>query len=274
MNPYIKLPKVPILFGRQGLILDRCRYKRVLHLGCVDKEMTYERFKKRELLHQKLKAFSEELWGVDLDAEGIFFMQSQGFENLIIGDICYLDKIEALRGKSFDVIVASEVLEHLQNPGLFLDAVKKIMVPDKTELIITVPNAFRFDTLLWLLLGKEYIHPDHYYWFSYHTITNLLKKNGYYIDGLYVYTFQPIGVIPSRNKTLSKKEDMKGNEFIKNNCPSITKYYLNTFLHRIISYLVSLPRRVIVYFLYKRTPFWADGIILIVRTNGYGRKQL
>lgn len=190
MNPYIRLPKVPIVTGRQSFVISRCKGKKVLHLGCVDKGLLYERFSSGELLHQKLAEVSSELWGIDIDEDGISFLRSKGFNNLIVGDVCNLDKIPDLQEHIFDVIVASEIIEHLMNPGLFLEAVKKFMRPGHTELIVTVPNAFRLSTLIQLLHGVEYIHPDHNYWFSYATVTNLLKKAGFEIREVYVYSFE------------------------------------------------------------------------------------
>ncbi len=242
--------------------------KTVLHLGCVDKGLTYERFKLQELMHQKLAAVSKELWGVDTDAEQISFLQKQGFENLLVGDVSELDRIEALKGKKFDVIVASEIIEHLSNPGLFLQAVKSLMDSPKTHFIVSVPNAFRIDTILWLFRGVEYIHPDHNYWFSYFTVTNLLEKNGFKVEEVYVYSFQPTGVLPARIRRFLKKRGLKENVAKGVTPPSISlTFSAPSFLDRTLRYARTLPRRILVSMLYGRTPFWGDGIILIARRN-------
>jgi hypothetical protein len=234
----------------------------------VDKGLTHERFEHQELMHQKLASVSKELWGVDTDAEHISFLQKLGFENLLVGDVCELDKIEALKERNFDVIVATEVIEHLDSPGLFLQAVRSLMVPQKTHFIVSVPNAFRIDTLLWLLRGVEYIHPDHNYWFSYLTITNLLKKNGFKIEEIYVYSFQPNGVLPARIRRLLNKRGL-----IKNGTNRVSPLSLSltspesNFLGRTVRYARTLPRRILVSMLYAKTPFWGDGIILIALRN-------
>ena len=210
MNPYIELPRVPIVIGRQDFVLERCRGKRVLHLGFADKDLFRERFLSGELMHQKLARVTGELWGIDTDVDGVSFLRSQGFDNLIVGDVCNLNNIPELQRQHFDIIVASEIIEHLMNPGLFLEAVKNLMISGDTELIATVPNAFRVSTLLWLLRGVEYVHPDHNYWFSYHTVTNLLRKSGLAIHEVYVYSFEKI--LPCRiGKFLGRGRNPKTN---------------------------------------------------------------
>jgi len=196
LNPFIKLPVVPIVLGRQDIILERCRGKRVLHLGCVDAGYMHDRFSRGILMHQRLAKVTSDLYGVDVDEPGISFLSDHGFTQLIVGDVCRLDQIPEIRRTVFDVIVAGEVVEHLQNPGMFFESVKTIMQPNRTELIVTVPNAFRFTTLQYLLKGIEYIHPDHNYWFSYQTISNLFTKSQFTITDIAVYTLQPYHLLP------------------------------------------------------------------------------
>jgi len=262
MNPYIQLPKVPVVHGRQELILAKCRGKRVLHLGCVDAGLLRERFEAGELMHQKLAGVAGELWGVDIDEEGISFLRGQGFDNLVTGDICELDKIGGVQDRDFDVIVASEVVEHLLNPGLFLNSVKMIMAPRRTELIVTVPNAFRVGTLLSLLRGVEYVHPDHNYWFSYHTATNLLRKCGFDIAEVLVYSFQDAGLRSSRPAGVRANGSHGGEDEAG---PQPGPAHLP---RRALAYLRSLPRRLLVSALYRTSAFWGDGIIVVARVPG------
>ncbi|MBN1874332.1 MAG: methyltransferase domain-containing protein, partial [Anaerolineae bacterium] len=259
MDPYIKLPRAQIVHGRQTTILAYCQNKRVLHLGCVDAGLLHARFQDEVLMHQKLAAVASELWGVDVDEECIDFLREHGFQNLMVGDICQLEQTALLREKNFDVIVASEVLEHVNNPGQFLDTVRALMSLPEAQFIVSVPNAFRIDNLLWMFRKTEYIHPDHNYWFSYYTITNLLNKNGFDIQKVYAYSLQPWGILPvSLKKRLVKRDQPTHlSEIAAETIPSMP------FLQRLGGYLRSLPRRVIVQLLYKITPFWGEGIIVV-----------
>jgi hypothetical protein len=234
----------------------------VLHLGCVDTGLLNERFQRGELVHQRLSTVVTELWGVDIDADGISYLREQGFDHLFVGDICELGRISQLKTKSFDVILASEVIEHLQNPGLFLNSVKSLMVSGKTDLVITVPNAFRIDTLFWLLRGVEFVHPDHNYWFSYHTAVNLLRKNGFEIRRVYVYSFQPLHILPPKLRRLFRMHD---GDSIGVDTKRASLASSAPLSQRSFRYLRSLPRRLAVSLLYHRTPFWGDGIIVVAR---------
>jgi hypothetical protein len=142
------------------------------------------------------------------------------------------------------------------------------MKPGQTKLVVTVPNAFRLGTLLWLLRGIEYVHPDHNYWFSYLTITNLVKKNGFVIDKVFTYTFQKYNLIPGFIKRRFSgggfpKPGTVGaatsQPIIKENKQQILP------LKGTISFLRNLPMRLLLAWLYSRTPFWADGIVVIAK---------
>ncbi len=262
MNPYIRLPKIEVVYGRQEIILDRCRGKRVLHLGCVDEGYLGERFQRGELMHQRLATVSKELWGIDIHEKGIEYLRGKGFENLFVGDICAIDKIEAIQNKCFDTIVASEVMEHLQNPGLFLSSVRSLMVAGKTDLIVTVPNAFRMDTLLWLFHRIEYVHPGHHCWFSYGTITNLLRENRFTIEEAYVYSFNPISNVKVKIRGLHARK-------VKDEKKSIKKALSSSLrlLRKAVTDIRSLPKSLITLVLLKINPFWGDGVIIVARVH-------
>ena len=260
MNPYIRLPRVQLVTGRQALILEKCKGKCVLHLGCVDAGLLEERFKRGELMHQRLAVVASELWGLDIDENGIEFLRSKGFDHLVCGDLCQLDKIQSLRCREFDVVVASEVIEHLLNPGMFLESVKSLIIPGITELIVTVPNAFRISNLIWLFRGMEYVHPDHNYWFSYYTASNLLHKTGFETPEIYAYASRPVsifsgmGILPLN--TCGCEDEVGG---------GASRESLRHLLTRNFRIIKSLPIRLIGEFLYRRSPFWSDGIILVAR---------
>lgn len=271
MNPYIRLPKARVVDGRQGIILQKCVGRKVLHLGCVDAGLLPERFPRGELMHQRLSTVASDLWGVDIDADGISFLRRHGFDKVIVGDVNQFDSIAAaLEGRTFDIVVASEIIEHLLNPGLFLNSLGRSTIGQQAELIVTLPNAFRIDTLLWLLRGVEYVHPDHNYWFSYHTGTNLLQKNGYEIQELYVYSFQPRTIMP---KTVGENRPTnRGLGTTEAAAPTLPPWP-RRLPSQILRYVLSLPRRLAVAALYRTTVFWGDGIILVARVPHNASRQ-
>lgn len=257
MNPYVRLPRVPLLFDRQNFVVERCGGRRVLHVGCVDAELLEDRFVRGELLHARIAAVADDVWGVDIDENGIQFLREHGFKNVSVGDVCEPGWMAPLAGREFDLVIATEVIEHLSNPGVFLDSLKGVLQSDRTEIVISVPNAFRVATLLNLFRNMEYVHPDHNYWFSYHTITNLLRKHGFAAEETYSYSFDARPLTKSAS-SLWRRRGIRS----RPNAPSTSSGAVVSGLLR------SLPRRLIARILCRISPFWGDGIIVVARLRG------
>src|SRR6476469_1175877 len=120
---------------RTTFLLERCRARRVLHLGCLDWPIQRERLANGTWLHGKLTEVAAELVGIDLASEAISEVQSQGYgHNIHIGDAEHLDEVASRFGR-FDVVVAGELIEHLNNAGLFLESAKTVLGPDGRLLI-------------------------------------------------------------------------------------------------------------------------------------------
>lgn len=225
------LPRVRVVGDRHAFVVERCRGRRVLHLGCVDAGVLEDRFRRGELLHQKLAAVASELWGSDVDEAGIDFLRAQGFDRLLAADGCRPGAFDALARERFDVVVACEILEHLANPGLFLDNVRGLVEPGRTELIVSVPNAFRFTNLRWLVRRRELVHPDHNYWFSYVTLRHLLSSAGLRVNELLVYQLEE---------------------------PWLLRRPFRPYV-----FLRRLPGTLAKRWLMHRTPFFADGLVAL-----------
>ena len=89
-----RVPKVETVTGRMDFVLNRCKGKKVLHLGCIDEGLTAERLNSGELLHFKLINVATEVWGVDISKRGIQLLQEHGVDNLVWGNIEQIDEIE------------------------------------------------------------------------------------------------------------------------------------------------------------------------------------
>lgn len=90
-----------------------------------------------------------------------------------------LDEVDL--DETFDVIIAGEMIEHLNNQGLFLNGIRRFM-NQKTKLVITTINAYcgmRF----WIygLRGRggavEPVHPDHVAYYSHSTLKLLVERH-------------------------------------------------------------------------------------------------
>jgi 2-polyprenyl-3-methyl-5-hydroxy-6-metoxy-1,4-benzoquinol methylase len=273
-NPHLfRVPKVTTVIGRMDFVLDKCKGRKVLHLGCVDEGLTEERIESRELLHFKLISIAAEVWGVDISEEGIQLLQEHGADNLVVGNIERIDEIEELREHDFDIILSTEVLEHLNNPGLFLQGVKKLFKSNAT-MIVTVPNGLRLTGLMRQIKGYELVHPDHNYWFSYKTVKTLMEKNGYHIEEILAYSFfnsnlsfkNIIRKIWSIIRNKNKKSEIPSNDIkdIKK-----TRDKQSNALDHAYLFLKRTPELLLRKYIHKKNPFFvADGIILLVRPDG------
>ena len=165
-------------------ILRLCTSRKILHLGCADFPFTAQRGD--QLLHRKLSQVTdpELLWGLETSQEGAQLLREMGFDNIIH---CNAEQMDlGLQGEEFDMILAGEIIEHVANPGMFLDSISKIM-SSKTELLLTTVNAFSFKSFLFSLMRKEKVHEDHNYYFSYRTLIQLFQKFNLKCQDVYYY---------------------------------------------------------------------------------------
>jgi 2-polyprenyl-3-methyl-5-hydroxy-6-metoxy-1,4-benzoquinol methylase len=167
------------IYFRDDLILNYCRGKSVLHIGASDAPYHLERARAGILLQQKLEGVCRVI-GIDINRQAIDELRQLGISSIVFGDVVK-DSYEINLGNyKFDYIVCADVLEHLDNPGLALDSLKTIMGP--ASLIVTTPNVFSLDRLVTHLNGKEINHPDHVYWPSHYTMSNIFSRKGLRVE--------------------------------------------------------------------------------------------
>lgn len=202
MNKIFKPLVLPVsgvdrIISRTQYILERAKGKEVLHVGCSDWPITAERVEKNELLHTEITKASSDCTGIDIEKKGIEILKKNGINNVLLMNAESPDK-ELF--EKFSVVVAGEVLEHVDNAGMFLAGLRKTLTSNGT-LIITVPNAFFILRYLKLFIGKETVHKDHVYYFSAKTLTCLLRRYGFEVVEI-GYTMDALG---DKQKSLFKK---------------------------------------------------------------------
>ncbi len=181
------------LKDRVSAIMEACRGKRVLHLGCTNSPYTAESIQEGSLLHSRIAEIAQSVHGFDNDTASLEMMRKAGHESLHEADLENLE--ETGFSEEVDVIVAGEMIEHLSNPGRFLDGVKTMMGPE-TILLITTINAYSaLRNLQYALRGRggvnEPVHPDHVAYYSYSTLRLLLDRSGFDIDDFMFYDIGP-----------------------------------------------------------------------------------
>lgn len=178
---------------RRELILGLCAGRRVIHLGFTDERQTETKLQEGRWLHAALADVSAELVGLDLDAAGVEQAKAAGYEAYLVDVQDHL-ALAALGLEPADVVVAGEIIEHLESPGPFLRAVAPLLKPDG-RLVVTTPNAYRVPGFLAPVLGQELIHPDHVGIHSIHTLRTLGTRAGYHVERLGYY--QNRAAVPS-----------------------------------------------------------------------------
>lgn len=81
---------------------------------------------------------------------------------------------------SFDLVHASHLIEHLNDPGAFLDEVGRVLAPDGI-LALTTPNADGLQARLFGPAWRSVIY-DHLYLFSKRSLAALLESRGFSIS--------------------------------------------------------------------------------------------
>jgi SAM-dependent methyltransferase len=170
---------------RRRLILDLCQGRRVIHLGFTDERQTEAKLRDGRWLHAGLAEVSAEVVGLDVDAVGVEQAKAAGYEAYVV-DVQDPLALAELSLAPADVVVAGEIIEHLESPGSFLRAVTPLLKVDG-RLVVTTPNAYRLPGFLAPVLGQELIHPDHVGIHSIHTLRLLGARCGYRVDRLGYY---------------------------------------------------------------------------------------
>jgi len=95
--------------------------------------------------------------GVDIDNDSINYVQKENIYPNANFECGFLDKLTHLA--DFDIIICSEVLEHVPNPGEFLFTLKNRLNPAGI-IILTVPNGygwFEMEQFIYEKAGFKYI---------------------------------------------------------------------------------------------------------------------
>jgi len=115
-------------------------YKKVLEIGCATGAVS-----------KRLKENGCEVIGVEIDS-GAAQLAKKYCQNVIIGDVESMRDIP-YPDEYFDVILLSDVLEHLKSPLVLLRRVKKYLKDDGC-LVVSIPNVANWKIRLGLLWGK------------------------------------------------------------------------------------------------------------------------
>ena len=139
------------------MLVEFARGKRVVHVGFVDEHRLEAKVGRGTWLHARLAESASALVGLDVEEEGVRWAADHGFEAYAV-DAQSPEAVEALGIEPADVVIAGEVVEHLNAPGPFLPLAPAARPPGRPARRHD-PNAYRLLNFLAPLGGVELVHP-------------------------------------------------------------------------------------------------------------------
>lgn len=140
-----------------SIILEIIKGKEVLDIGSYGAQLKKN---KPKLLFNLIKERAKSVIGVDLKSDDKDIIQGNA-ETINLN-------------RKFDVIIAGDLIEHLDNAGLFLDNMHRHLKDDGI-LIISTPN-----TKSLYILKKP--NETHTCWYCRYTLRYLLKQHGFKVE--------------------------------------------------------------------------------------------
>jgi len=131
-------PQTLIRFKRTLSLIGNTRGKTILDIGCGPAPISGRLVNKADVII-----------GIDLLLEHLRLARGKGVE-CIVAD---LDKGLPLRSNSVDVVLATEVLEHIYDTGFLLSEVRRVLKP-LGLLILSVPNICSLSSRMKVLIGE------------------------------------------------------------------------------------------------------------------------
>jgi 2-polyprenyl-3-methyl-5-hydroxy-6-metoxy-1,4-benzoquinol methylase len=163
-------------------LVDRFEYlcrvsagRRVVHVGFADAGCADANAEAGAWLHAHLARTARELVGIDVDAAGVDRARAQGYEAYAV-DCRDPVTVRSLGLEPADVVVAGEVIEHLDDAGAFLDGLQLLLAADGV-LVVTTPNATGLVNAFASLANYEVNHPDHVTMFTCQTLDAMLARH-------------------------------------------------------------------------------------------------
>ena len=148
-------------------------YSKVLEVGCNVGNFS------------QLLSKPYEFWGVEPLKEAAEIAKTK-MDKVLVG--FYDNVANEIPNNYFDLIIATDVIEHMEKPWEFLQSIKKKMTVN-ASIILSIPNVRYYGNLKELLYEKDWEYKDdgilditHARFFTKKSIVRLLNENGFKIE--------------------------------------------------------------------------------------------
>lgn len=160
------------VIDKAELICDICRGRRVLDVGCINHSAEVALDQGERWLHHRIKRVAGSATGLDLLAEDAAALNARGYE-IIVGDAQAFDL-----NRTFDVVVAADLIEHITNAAGFLKSALSHM-DEQSILVLTTPNPFDFSQMMQVLVrGRAVVNAEHTMWLDPGVMFETLQREG------------------------------------------------------------------------------------------------
>jgi len=174
--------RFPTLPSLTRYLVAQSRGKRVLNVGCVGARRQRQDICAVNELHGELANVCASLVGLDCDERGVELLRRAGFE-VVCADAC--SPVALPQESRFDLVIAVHLIEHLCNPGLFLQNVRQWLLPGGHVMVATENPFFLNQTFKVLKYGSPMIHEEHTCLFDPVTMARLFSLNDFALKELF-----------------------------------------------------------------------------------------
>jgi 2-polyprenyl-3-methyl-5-hydroxy-6-metoxy-1,4-benzoquinol methylase len=164
-----------------SFLLAEASGKSVLNVGAAGGAAYYLPDRRSLWMHHRLGEVTGELVGVDIDAESIALAARHGID--ILEANCETMSL----ARRFDVIIMSDVLEHLDAPGTALQRMVQHLHPHG-RLFVTTPNPTYAGVVLRAVLGRGLnVYHDHVASFLPEHIQAMCDRYGFHLRAIHFF---------------------------------------------------------------------------------------
>lgn len=160
---------------KDRFLLDTCSGKSILDVGIVGQDRNFD---SPAWLHNKIRSVAASLHGVDILEEPILQLKQKGYS---------VYTVEELKGKSnrYDIVLMSDVIEHVNDPVEFLKFYSNFLKPDG-KMLVSTPNSNRANNFIHILFNNNYsVNPEHTFWFCPRTMAEVVSRTSLQISEFY-----------------------------------------------------------------------------------------